>query len=92
MKHARVTAYADFTERVIKKFDRRKLETLSIDTFPIIDEKVHEEQKEYVIIITLEKEQPPPPLAVEVLASGGGALASLQYGLEILKLRVPCMI
>ena len=64
----------------------------SSTTFLVNDEKVHEEQKEYVIIITPNKEQLPPPLAAKVLASVERALASLQDDPEPLILRVPCMI
>ena len=92
MKHARVTNYVDFTQRVVKSFDRRKLETLSIETFSDIEEKVPEEPKKYVNTITSEEEQLPPPPAAEVLTSVEGALTSLQDDPEHLKLRVPCMI
>lgn len=63
LKLARVTAYVDVTQRTIKKFDRRKLNTLSIETFPIIDEKVHEKKKEDFSTITQEREKLPPPPA-----------------------------
>ena len=39
LKHARLIAYGDFTQRLIKKFDKRKPEVVSIETFPEIDEK-----------------------------------------------------
>lgn len=68
------------------------METLSIEKFHVVDEKSHVKQMEYVSSITLEREKPPPPLAVEVLASGKRALASLQDGIKLLTLGVPCMI
>ena len=45
MKQERVTSYADFTQMVIKNFDIRKPEALSIETFSNIDEEVYEEKK-----------------------------------------------
>ena len=61
--HARVTTYVDFIQRLKNKFGRRKPETFSIKTLPIINEIAHEEPKEYVIIITPEEEPLPPPPA-----------------------------
>ena len=66
----------DFTQRVIKNFDRRKLEVVSIETFPNIDEIEHEEQREDVSTITPEEEELPPLASAEVPPLDG-ALAYL---------------
>ena len=93
LKYARVTVYVEFTQILVKRFDRRKLEALSIETFSNIDEEVYEEKKEDVSTDNLGEEKlPPPPAVVEVLASVGGALAYLQDGLENSTLRVQVMI
>lgn len=53
IKHARLFSYAKLNQRLIKNFDRRKPEVISIETFPNIDEIAHEEQREDVSTITL---------------------------------------
>ena len=52
LSHARVIAYAYFTQRLIKNFDRRKSEEIPINTFPNIDEKKHEDSRGDISIIT----------------------------------------
>ena len=52
LSHMRVSSYADFIQRLNKKFGRKKLETSDIETSPIIEKIVHEEPKEEVLIIT----------------------------------------
>ena len=61
LKHVRVNDYADCTQRLIKKFDRRKLEVIPIEKFFNIDEKMHEEPRGDVSIITSKEEKLPPP-------------------------------
>ena len=91
MKHARVTVYAEFTQRLVKRFDKRNLEAHSIETFSDNKEKVYEEWKGSADTLGEEK-LPPPPAVVEVLASMGGEIASLQDGPKHSTLRVPGMI
>ena len=69
LKHERVTVYVEFTQRLVKRFDRRKLEQISIETFSDIGEEVYEEKNEDFNTDTMREEKlTPPPPPIDVLA------------------------
>ena len=66
-----MTKYSDFFHKLRKKFDVRRPGMCHKEKFP-------KETKEDFILVTLEKESLHSPPAIEVLASRGETLASLQ--------------
>ena len=50
LSHMKVFAYADFFQRLKKKFCRKKLETYHIETSPIIEEILNEDQKKMSLL------------------------------------------